>query len=79
MTRLFLLTVSMLFRLVWRDESSANKPLLTLWFDVCSGRSLMNMQNRSGPSTEPWGIPHFTTPFDDYSLLRKAYRVLFVW
>ena len=51
------------FPLVWRDKSSANKLLLTLSFDVCSGKSLMNMQNRSGPSTEPWGTPYLTSPF----------------
>ena len=40
------------FLQVWRNESSANRSL-TLSFDLCSGKSLMNMQNRSCPSTEP--------------------------
>ena len=66
------------FPLVWRDKSSANKLLLTLSFDMCSGKSLMNMQNRSGLNTEPWGTPYLISPFEDDSLLRKAYCVLFV-
>ena len=68
----------MIFPLVWGDESSTNKSLLTLLIDVCSGMSLMNMQNRSGPSTEAWRTPNFTGFFDDDSLLRKTYCVLFV-
>ena len=43
----------MFFPRIWRDESSANRSLLTLLFNIYSGKSLMNMQNRSGPSTEP--------------------------
>ena len=46
-------THCMFFPRVLRDESPTNRSLLTLSFDVCSGKSLMNMQNRSGPSTEP--------------------------
>ena len=44
-------TNCMLFPRVWRDGSSANRSSLTLSFDICSGKSLKNMQNRSGPST----------------------------
>ena len=71
-------TNCMFFPRIWRDESSANRSLLTLSFDICSCRSLMNMQNRSGPSTEPWGTPYLTSAFDDDSLLRKTYCDLFV-
>ena len=38
-------TNCMFFPRVWRDESSANRSLLTLSFDIRSGKSLMNMQN----------------------------------
>ena len=71
----------MFFPLVWRGESSANYSLLTLSFDICSGRSLTKMQNRSGPSTEPWKTLNFTSSFDDDSFIRKikqTYWVLFV-
>ena len=44
---------TMFFTRVWRDESSANRSLVTLSLDICSGKSLTNMQNRSGPCTEP--------------------------
>lgn len=47
------------------------KSLLTLSFDVCNEKPLMNMQNRTGPCTEPWGTPNFTGPSDDDSLLTK--------
>ena len=46
-------TNCMFFPRVLRDETSADRSLLTLSFDICSGKSLMNMQNRSGLSTEP--------------------------
>ena len=63
-------TNCMIFPRVWRDESSAKGSLLTLSFDICSGKSLMNKQNRSGPSIEPWGTPYVTSPFD------KSYMML---
>ena len=36
--------------LVWRDESPAKRSSLTSLSDICNGRSLMNIQNRSGHS-----------------------------
>ena len=63
----------MFFPLVWRNESSANNSLLTLSFDICSGRSLVKMQNRSGPSTEPWKTLNFTSSFDDDSFIRRFF------
>ena len=52
------------------------KSLLTLSFDVCNEKPLMNMQNRTGPCTEPWGTPNFTGPSDDDSLLTKKVSCL---
>ena len=31
----------------------------------------MNMQNRSGLSTEAWGTPYLTSPFEDDLFLEK--------
>ena len=48
-------TSFIVFPLVSRDESSANREFLSFLPCMCSGWSFMNMQNRRGPNILPCG------------------------
>ena len=60
----------------WIELSSARRSQTTLSLVMLRGKSLIKMQNRSGPSTGPCGIPHSTLPSVEYCPFRITWRVL---
>ena len=43
---------------------------------VTWAKSFIYRINNKGPSTDPCGIPHFTTAVEDFTLLNETYCVL---
>ena len=62
-------TVSVSLSDVFSEVSSANMSQLTLLLVICRGRSLIKIENRSGPKIDPWEIPQRSMPSLEYSPL----------